>query len=150
MCRFIVCNIMFVFILILLVQGACAQEAFSAGDRVWAKSTLHVREAPGTSSSEIDSVIKGTIGTVTEGPIFEEEYNWWNIRYDLGTTGWSAENWLEKAPEGPQPSTDFSLWSEEAIKWGENHSGSEDWWDDTAKQGYCLRFVANAFMQNMQ
>ncbi len=93
-------------------------------------------------------MIKGSVGTVVDGqPVLKEEYNWWNISYDSGTTGWSADNWLEKVPAEPQQPADFATWSEDAIKWGENHMGSEAWWDETNKQGYCLRFVANAFMQ---
>jgi hypothetical protein len=99
------------------------------------------------SSSEIGSMIKGSAGTVIDGPIFKEEYNWWNISYDVGATGWSAENWLQKGAIEPQQPTDFAIWSENAIKWGENHIGSKDWWDEANKQGYCLRFVTNAFMQ---
>ncbi|RQW80314.1 MAG: hypothetical protein EHM14_05370 [Methanothrix sp.] len=135
-------------VLSLIAQGAYAEGAFSAGDRVWTTDILHVRDAPGTSSSEIGSIIKGSVGTVIiGGPVFKEEYNWWNISYDAGTTGWSAENWLQKDPIEPQQPGDFAIWSEDAIKWGENHTGSKDWWDEINKQGYCLRFVANAFMQ---
>ncbi len=133
--------------LALMAQGAYAEEAFSAGDRVQTTDILHVRGAPGTSSPEIDTMIKGAVGTVVEGPVSKEGYNWWNICYDLGTTGWSAENWLEKALTEPQQPSDFALWSENAIKWGEERNGRKDWWDETKKQGYCLRFVANAFMQ---
>ena len=134
-------------VLILIAQGACAEGAFSSGDRVWTTDILHVRDAPGTSSSEIGTLIKGTVGTVVDGPDFKDEYNWWNISYDIGTTGWSAENWLQKVQAEPQQPTDFAIWSENAIKWGENHTGSKDWWNEVNKQGYCLRFVANAFMQ---
>ena len=133
--------------LALMAQGAYAEEAFSAGDRVQTTDILHVRGAPGTSSPEIDTMIKGAVGTVVEGPVSKEGYNWWNICYDLGTTGWSAENWLEKALTEPQPPSDFALWSENAIKWSEEHNGKRYWWDEAKEQGYCLRFVANAFMQ---
>jgi cell wall-associated NlpC family hydrolase len=135
--------------LALLAQGASADGKFSIGDRVWttADTNLNVREEPGTSSLQIDSLIKGSVGSIIEGPISQDGYNWWNIIYDVGTTGWSAEDWLQKSPADPQQPTDFAMWSENAIKWGENHTGSEDWWDEVNKQGYCLRFVANAFMQ---
>ena len=134
-------------LVVLMAQGAYAELSLSAGDRVWTTDILHVREAPGTSSSEIGSMMKGSAGVVIDGPVFKEEYNWWNIGYDSGTKGWSAENWLQKSPEGPQQPTDFAVWSENAIKWGENHIGSKDWWDEANEQGYCLRFVANAFLE---
>lgn len=122
-------------VLILMAQEACAEGAFSDGDRVRTMGILHVRDAPGTSSSEIGSMIKGSVGTVIDGPVFTEEYNWWNISYDAGTTGWSAENWLQKDQAESQQPTDFTIWSENAIKWGENHTGSKDWWDEVDKQG---------------
>lgn len=137
--------------LALMAQVSLAEGAFNVGDRVWIISdiNLKVREDPGTSSNAIDSVIKGTMGTIEEGPINKDSFNWWKIDYDIGTTGWSAENWLDLvSTEGARPSSDFAQWSENAIKWGENYAdiGSKDWWDPVNEIGYGLRFVANAFM----
>ncbi|MDD5769230.1 MAG: SH3 domain-containing protein, partial [Methanothrix sp.] len=94
-------RLVFAFILFtLLVQGACAEGKFNVGDRVWttAEINLNVREGPGTSSPRIDSLIKGTVGTIVEEPVSKEGYNWCNISYDIGTTGWSVEDGLELAP----------------------------------------------------
>jgi hypothetical protein len=115
MCRLVFARI----VLTLMAQGACADGAFSDGDRVWTTDILHMRDALGTALSGIGSMIKGSIGTVVDGPVFEGEYNWWNISYDAGTTGWSAENWLQKSQTEPQQPTDFAIWSENAIRWGE-------------------------------
>lgn len=46
----------------------------------------------------------------------------------------------------PRPNN-FAQWTEDAINWGELHLNSYDWWDSANQQGYCLRFVSNAFMQ---
>ncbi|MFA5579712.1 MAG: HEAT repeat domain-containing protein [Methanothrix sp.] len=147
-------RLVFAFILFtLLVQGACAEGKFNVGDRVWttAEINLNVREGPGTSSPRIDSLIKGTVGTIVEEPVSKEGYNWCNISYDIGTTGWSVEDGLELAPgTRPQQPSEFSSWSENAIKWGRGHVDSEYstyWWDPVNEIGYCMRFVANAFMQ---
>lgn len=133
-----------------MAQGAWAEGKFNIGERIWTVSDidLKVRDGPGLSSAINDSVIKGTTGKIIEGPISQDNYSWWRIEYDIGAEGWSAENWLEKAPTVlPQPSSDFSRWAEEAIEWGENHTNSTNWWEEVEQQGYCLRFVANAFMQ---
>lgn len=135
-------RILALLMLAFLAQGTCADEKFNAGDRVWttADINLNVREMPGTSSRQIDSLIKGSLGSIIEGPISQDGYNWWNISYDVGTAGWSAEDWLELAPStGPQPPTDFSTWSENAITWTETRKDRGDW------DQLCMRFVANAF-----
>jgi len=136
-------RLLFAFIMLaLLAQGACAEGKFNVGDSVWTKAdtSLNVRKESGTSSPVIDTLIKGTVGTVVEGPVTKDGYVWWNISYDVGTIGWSAEDWLELAPSaGPQPPTDFSTWAEETISWAEERKDRRDW------DGLCMRFVANAF-----
>ncbi len=122
---------------------------FKPGDRVWTTTDVKVRSAPGLISTQIDSLahgnsmIKGNTGTVLEGPKSADGYNWWNVSYDIGITGWSAENYLELAPNGPQQPDTFAQWSEDAIKWAtdKDRIGSNDW------NQLCLRFVSNAFMQ---
>lgn len=116
------------FALVLISQEACADEALKIDERVWTTDVLLVREAPGTISSQTDSMIKGTVGTVIEGPIYEEGYNWWKIKYDTGTVGWSAENWLQKAPAEPQHSDSFAAWGEEAINWSNSRLGQAKWY----------------------
>jgi|LDZT01.1.fsa_nt_gi lysozyme len=136
-------RLLFAFIMLaLLVQGACADGKFNLGDRVWtaADTSLNVREDPGTSSLVSDSLIKGTIGTVIEGPVSKDGHNWWNISYDVGAIGWSAEDWLELAPSaGSQPPKNFLTWAEETISWAEERKNRSDW------DRLCMRFVANAF-----
>jgi len=131
-------------VLALMAQGAWADAPFAIGDRVWTTSdiNLKVRDHPGISANAIDSVFKGTTGTIKEGPVNESNYNWWKIDYDIGATGWSAENWLETSPTAlPQPSGDFSELAEKAIEWGEKRKNWDDW------SGLCMRFVVDAFAQ---
>ncbi|MFB3765515.1 MAG: GH25 family lysozyme [Methanotrichaceae archaeon] len=130
-------------VLALMAQIACADASFGIGDRVWTTSdiNLKIRDAPGLSSNKLDSVIKGTIGTIIEGPANKDNYNWWKINYDIGTAGWSAENYLAPAPSELQPPSDFSTWAEETIKWGEKRENWDDW------NGLCMRFVVDAFAQ---
>jgi PKD repeat protein len=86
-------------------------------------------------------MIKGNKGSILSGPINLDGYDWWKINYDIGVIGWSAGEWLEKTAPEPQPPLDFDNWAETAISWAQQRIGSEKWWN------YCLRFVANAFMQ---
>ena len=67
------------------------------GDTVRVTTGLNVRTEPGTSGSKITTMAAGSTGTVLEGPVSAEGYTWWRISYDDGTTGWSADNWLEKS-----------------------------------------------------
>jgi len=133
-----------VIMITLMAQIAGAEGAFSVGDRVWTTSdiNLKVRDNPGISSNVIDSVYKGTLGTINDGPVNRDNYNWWKIDYDIGVTGWSAENWLEISPTSlPQAPDDFSQWGEQAIEWGEKRKDWNDW------NGLCMRFVVDAFAQ---
>ena len=75
--------------------------AFNKGDQVRTTSDkkLNVRSGPGTSSQSIGTMVKGSMGTVMDGPIFVDNLNWWKIEYDAGITGWSSGKWLEFAPQ---------------------------------------------------
>lgn len=65
------------------------------GDIVRVTTGLNVRTEPGTSGSKITTMATGSTGTVLEGPVYADGYTWWKINYYDGTTGWSADNWLE-------------------------------------------------------
>lgn len=139
-------------VLTLMAQEGLADGGFNVSDRVWTTSdivNLNIRDVPGTGnlSKVIGSAIKGSTGMVIEGPVDQDNYTWWKIKYDNGMIGWSVGSGLEPAPIAPQLPANFSSWAEEAIRWGEIRNGSSDWWDEINRQGYCLRFVANAFMQ---
>ncbi|OFZ74088.1 MAG: hypothetical protein A3K03_10040, partial [Bdellovibrionales bacterium RIFOXYD1_FULL_44_7] len=81
----------------------------------------------------------GALGTVIGGPTNAGGYNWWNINYDTGADGWSAEDYLVKyvAPSPtptPTPTTTGSgkllqksdLVYEGAFRVPANVSGSPD------------------------
>lgn len=51
------------------------------------------------------------------------------------------------APTPTLAPANFSSWAEAAISWGKAKGGSYEWYDEENNQGYCLRFVANAFRQ---
>jgi hypothetical protein len=68
---------------------------FTIGDWVQTTANLNVREGPGLSYTIIDTMPLGTIGQIMGGPVEADGFEWWNVNYTLGVTGWSAENWLE-------------------------------------------------------
>jgi len=74
-------------------QAANANK-FKVGDRVVTTAKINVRNTP--NGQKIGSENKGAMGTVIGGPTKSGKYIWWNIRYDNGLVGWSAENWLAK------------------------------------------------------
>jgi|WetSurMetagenome_2_1015567.scaffolds.fasta_scaffold04974_8 uncharacterized protein YgiM (DUF1202 family) len=73
---------------------------FNIGDKVRTthSNKLNVRTKPGLNSPIIDSMAKGSKGTVIDGPRSADNLKWWKISYDAGITGWSSGKWLELAP----------------------------------------------------
>lgn len=80
------------------VHGGGSQPSgkFDVGDRVVTNDDLSVREGAGTSYTRLDVAPPGTTGAITDGPIANDGYNWYEITYDDGVAdGWSASDWLE-------------------------------------------------------
>jgi uncharacterized protein YgiM (DUF1202 family) len=73
-----------------------ASSGFNVGDNVRTTANLNVRSGPGLGYSTITTEPVGSTGIVLEGPANADGYVWWKIRYNDGTVGWSAEDWLEK------------------------------------------------------
>ncbi|MDB5238945.1 MAG: glycoside hydrolase family 5 [Candidatus Parcubacteria bacterium] len=72
---------------------------FSIGERVYIVNTLRVHKIPSNST---DSIVgahpAGSFGTIISGPKVTSAYTWWQVDYDSGADGWSASNWLFRAP----------------------------------------------------
>ncbi|MDD4652348.1 MAG: cell wall hydrolase [Methanothrix sp.] len=71
---------------------------FENNDKVVTTDRLKVRQDPGLSSDVLITEDVGMTGTILSGPIFKDDYWWWQINFDDGNSGWSAENWLESVP----------------------------------------------------
>ncbi|MDZ4240880.1 MAG: hypothetical protein U1D31_02010 [Patescibacteria group bacterium] len=70
---------------------------FVAGDRVQvANGPLNVRASGFIGASLLGVQHVGALGIVIGGPASANGYRWWNINYDEGIDGWSAEDYLTK------------------------------------------------------
>ncbi len=52
---------------------------------------LNVRQEPNLTAQTLVQVLPGDTFQVTDGPVCEGGYLWWQVRLDNGTVGWSAE-----------------------------------------------------------
>jgi len=72
---------------------------FTRNERVQTTSNLNVRASAALASTFLGTEASGALGTVVGGPVNANGYNWWNINYDNGTSGWSIEDYLQQAPQ---------------------------------------------------
>jgi uncharacterized protein YgiM (DUF1202 family) len=80
-----------------------APPVFSVGERVVVQTDsrvgLNVRSGPSINYSIIGTEPNGSLGTILNSiPIIADTYNWWQVKYDDGVTGWSVEAYLAAAP----------------------------------------------------
>jgi hypothetical protein len=45
----------------------------------------------------------GAQGSVVAGPVAADGYNWWQVQWDNGLSGWSVEDFLSKVTVSPPP-----------------------------------------------
>jgi hypothetical protein len=70
---------------------------FAIGSRVVVSSTLplNIRTVPSTSGNQPSGTEKpGQQGKITSGPGTASGFTWWNIQWNDGKSGWSAESYL--------------------------------------------------------
>ncbi len=59
---------------------------------------LNVRSGASTQYAIVGTEPNGAIGTILNSiPVFANNYNWWQVKYADGVTGWSAESYLTAA-----------------------------------------------------
>ena len=73
-----------------------ASTKFNIGTKVEAVTSgvLNVRETSNTTGILLGTQLNGSPGVVIGGPVLQNGFNWWNIDYDTGADGWSAEDFL--------------------------------------------------------
>lgn len=68
---------------------------FESGDTVETTSALTIRVGPGRGYQIAATARENEKGVVVSGPKKAGKYTWWEIEYETGDTGWSAQPWLE-------------------------------------------------------
>jgi hypothetical protein len=82
---------------------------FAINDRVQVSSgPLNVRATANTTGTLLGTQATNALGTVIGGPTAQGGFNWWNVNYDSGVDGWSAEDFLVKAAATPAPTVTIS------------------------------------------
>jgi len=76
-------------------EGGFGTTGIMVDGRVQTTNLLRVRSGAGVNASWINNVSALTQGSVVDGPRTADGYRWWHVAYDSGTSGWSAENWLQ-------------------------------------------------------
>jgi hypothetical protein len=103
---------------------------FSLNDRVIANANVNVRSSSNIGASILGTQPNGSQGTIVGGPMLQGGFHWWNVNYDSGVDGWSAQDFLTKVvvptslptppPPAPAPTptstanTKFPSW----MSWG--------------------------------
>lgn len=81
-----------------------AAAAFSPGDDVVVNTdALNLRSGPGTANSVIAVLESGTIGTITDGPVAGDNYDWYELSVTGVGSGWVAGTFLAAAESGAFP-----------------------------------------------
>ena len=86
-----------VFLALALTVSVSAQTAlsqFAVGDRVQTTAALNIRSSASTLGTLLGTQPRGSLGTVTAGPVSANGYAWWNVNYDAGVDGWAVGNYL--------------------------------------------------------
>ena len=69
---------------------------FKEGDTVTATNRLVVRESAGGAKLGVQK--QGATGTIVGGPVSKGRYIWYQVDWNTGADGWSAQDFLSLAP----------------------------------------------------
>lgn len=75
---------------------------FTTGQSIQTTSNLNVRATASASGTLLGTQPSGSLGTIISGGIYADGLYWWNVNYDSGVDGYSAESYLASytAPSG--------------------------------------------------
>lgn len=75
------------------------------GKRVKTTSNVNVRQTASSRGTIVGRQSSGAAGTILAGPINQNSYTWWNVNYDSGVDGWTADaNLVINTEINPTPS----------------------------------------------
>lgn len=84
-----------------------SEARFSVGnDVVIDTDALNLRDSVGVDSKVMTVLWTGTSGTVVDGPVAQDNYNWYQIETEEGT-GWVVESFLAAAGTSSTPASGF-------------------------------------------
>jgi hypothetical protein len=78
---------------------------FTAGEQIQATANLNVRSTP--NGTIVTTEKNGSLGTIAAGPVLGAAgiYNWWQVNWNNGFTGWSIETYMAPASGDTTPPT---------------------------------------------
>jgi uncharacterized protein YgiM (DUF1202 family) len=79
------------------------------GTNISAQATTNIRSAPRTSASRVGSAVAGDLGFIMGGPESADGYLWYQVHWQNGTEGWTAEEFLVVAPVDENPPAKFAV-----------------------------------------
>ncbi len=96
--------------------------AFVVGDRIQTTATVNVRASGGTSGTLLGTQTTGSLGTIVGGGTSVDGFYWWNVNFDNGVDGYTAETYLTKytAPVVTPPTVSTFTASPSAITTGQS------------------------------
>jgi N-acetyl-anhydromuramyl-L-alanine amidase AmpD len=84
-------------------DGRERDRRFEIGDTVTSTVELNTREEPGLSAVVRETVAQDAVGRITDGIVTADDYVWWQIEWETGTTGWSVQTYLEPSEKQLPP-----------------------------------------------
>lgn len=88
------------------VSATTNAASFSIGARVKTTASVNVRNRPSTRRSSIlCTQPAGSLGTIGNGPQYNNGYTWWYVKFDTSCAGWVTQNYLTTSIALVQPQT---------------------------------------------
>ncbi len=103
---------------------------FNIGDRVEVTTDLRARLTPDLTGNISGVQTARSLGTITRGSVWADNYFWWEVNYDNGADGWSVEDYLKLATGvNPPPVNNSPTITADSLVSPTNVTvGTSNWW----------------------
>jgi subtilisin family serine protease len=82
-------------------QASSRMHEIASGKDIFSTVDLSVRAGPSADKERSTVAIAGTRGTILDtDPVEDEQYTWWRVEWEDGTTGWSVGQFLYPSIDG--------------------------------------------------
>ncbi len=85
------------------------EDDYPYGLNIFAASSVNVRSGPRLNEGVVATYSRGKLGFIMAGPITADGYEWYQVRWEGGTDGWSAKEFLSPAPFDDNPGGQFAI-----------------------------------------